>query len=117
MTIFFWCPNFRIYLSFSSPFLHKKDSFKCKDPDQTLHSVTFDVSLHCSLRLLSGNAKQNHKNSKDSDSQNICCTHSKIKTRWLHHRVMHSKIADGTANSVDPDLGLHFLPRPICPKT
>ena len=25
--------------------------------------------------------------------------------------------ADGMANSVDPDLGLHCLPRHICPKT
>ena len=40
---------------------------------------------------------------------------------------MHPKGADGLANSVDPDqaaplgavtdLGLHCLPRPICPKT
>ena len=25
--------------------------------------------------------------------------------------------ADGMTNSVDPDLGLHFLPVHICPKT
>ena len=35
-------------------------------------------------------------------------------------RVMHPKDAEGLANSVDPDqtadLGLHCLPRPICPK-
>ena len=35
---------------------------------------------------------------------------------------MHPKDAAGIANSVDPDqeqsdLGLHCLPRPICPKT
>ena len=34
---------------------------------------------------------------------------------------MQSKDADGIANSVDPDqqsdLGLHCLPRPVCPKT
>ena len=30
---------------------------------------------------------------------------------------MHPKDADGMANSVDPDLGLHCLLRPICPNT
>ena len=37
------------------------------------------------------------------------------------HRVMRSKDADGMANSLDvdqqSDLGLHCLPRPVCPKT
>ena len=32
-------------------------------------------------------------------------------------RVLSPKYADGMANSVDPDLGLHCLPRPVCPKT
>ena len=40
---------------------------------------------------------------------------------WLFHRVMSPNDADGMANSVDPDqtapLGLHCLPRHICPKT
>ena len=41
---------------------------------------------------------------------------------WLYHRVMSQNDADGMANSVDPDqeqsdLGLHCLPRHICPKT
>ena len=40
---------------------------------------------------------------------------------WLYHRVMSPNDADGMANSVDPeeqsDLGLHCLPRHICPKT
>ena len=63
---------------------------------------------------------------KYSDTQNICCNHSKIWTKWLYHRVMSPNDADGMANSVDPDqtapleqsdLGLHYLLRPICPKT
>ena len=59
---------------------------------------------------------------KYSDTQNICCNHSKILTMWLYHTVMSPNNADGMANSVDPgqeqsDLGLHCLPRPICPKT
>ena len=40
------------------------------------------------------------------------------------HTVMHPKDEVGMANSVDPDqnapqsdLGLHCLPRPVCPKT
>ena len=34
-------------------------------------------------------------------------------------RLMHPKDAEVIANSVDPesDLGLHCLPRPVCPKT
>ena len=53
------------------------------------------------------------------DTQNICCNHSKLWTMWLYHRVMSPNDADGMANSVDPDqsdLGLHCLPRHICPK-
>ena len=30
---------------------------------------------------------------------------------------MHPKDADSIANSEDSDLGLHYLPRPICPQT
>ena len=58
---------------------------------------------------------------KYSDTPNICCNHSKIWTMWLYHRVMIPNDADGMANSVDldqeqSDLGLHCLPRHICPK-
>ena len=55
---------------------------------------------------------------KYSDTQKICCNHSKIWTMWLYHRVMSPNDADGMANSVDPDqtaeqsdLGLQCLPR------
>ena len=59
---------------------------------------------------------------KYSDTQKIFCSHSKIWTMWLYHRVKSPNDADGMANSVDPDqeqsdLGLHCLPRHICPKT
>ena len=40
---------------------------------------------------------------KYSDTQQICCNHSKIWTMWLYHRVMSPNDADGMANSVDPD--------------
>ena len=40
---------------------------------------------------------------KYSDTQNICCNHSKIWIMWLYHRVMSPNDADGMANSVDPD--------------
>ena len=51
---------------------------------------------------------------KYSDTQKICCNHSKIWTMWLYHRVMSQNHADRIANSVDPeDLGLHRLPRHI----
>ena len=56
-------------------------------------------------------------------TQKFYCNHSKIWTTWLYHRVMSPNDADGMANSVDllleeqSDLGLHYLPRRICPKT
>ena len=40
---------------------------------------------------------------KYSDTQKICCNHSKIWTMWLYHRVMSPNNADRMANSVDPD--------------
>ena len=40
---------------------------------------------------------------KYSDTQNICCNHSKIWSMWLYHRLMGPNDADGMANSVDPD--------------
>ena len=40
---------------------------------------------------------------KYSDTQNICCNHSKIWTMWLYHRVMSPNDADGMANGADPD--------------
>ena len=43
------------------------------------------------------------KNPKNLDTQNICCNHPKIWTRWLYHRVMHSKDTDRIANSAHPD--------------
>ena len=55
-----------------------------------------DMLLCCSLLAYP-------KFSKYSDSQNICCNHSKIWTMWLYHRVMSPNHADGMANSVDPD--------------
>ena len=41
---------------------------------------------------------------------------------WFYHGVMSPKDADRMANSVDPDqtaphLELHWLQRPVCPKT
>ena len=40
---------------------------------------------------------------KYSDTQKICCNHSKIWTLWLYYSVMSPNDADGMANSVDPD--------------
>ena len=40
---------------------------------------------------------------KYSDTQIICCNHSKIWTMWRYHRVMSPNDADGMTNSIDPD--------------
>ena len=49
--------------------------------------------------------KQNYyrKFPKCSDTQTICCNHSKIWTMWLYHRVISPNDTDGITNSVDPD--------------
>ena len=43
------------------------------------------------------------KNCKNLDHGKSGCNHSKIWTRWLFHRVMHPKHADGMTNNVNPD--------------
>ena len=35
----------------------------------------------------------------------------------VYHRVMRPNDAGLMVNSRDPDPGLHYLPRPVCPKT
>ena len=43
------------------------------------------------------------KIAKNSYIRNSCYNHPKILTKWLYHRVMRPKDADGMANRVDPD--------------
>ena len=57
---------------------------------------------------------------KVSDAKKRCCNLSKIQIKMPNLRVFYQNDANGSANSEDPDqtdLGLHWLPRPICPKT
>ena len=60
---------------------------------------------------------------KFSDARKLCCNLPKIQTKRSNLRVFHQKDTNGIANSEDPDqkappgLGLHCLPRPVCPKT
>ena len=69
--------------------------------------------------------KQYHKAPKFSDTRKLCCNIAKIQTNGQNRRVFCQKDANGKANSEDPDqtakeqsdLGLHCLPRPLCPKT
>ena len=63
-----------------------------------------------------------HRNPGHSDTRKIWCNHLKIWTRWhwLYRRGMGPNTANVKANSVDPeqsDLGLHYLPWPVCPNT
>ena len=52
---------------------------------------------------------------KYSDTQNICCNHSKIWTVRLYHRVMSPNDADGISNSVDPDQTSLIWVCTVCP--
>ena len=63
---------------------------------------------------------------KFSDAIKHCCNLPKIQTKRPKLRVFRQTGANEIANSEDPDqtapleqsdLGLHCLPRPICPKT
>ena len=54
---------------------------------------------------------------KFSDTRNFCCNLPKIQTKRQNFGIFRQKDANGIGNSEDPDLGLHCLPRPICPKT
>ena len=63
---------------------------------------------------------------KFSDASKHCCNLPKIQPTRSNLRVFFQKDANGIANSEDPDqtapeeqsdLGLHCLPRSICPKT
>ena len=58
---------------------------------------------------------------KFSDAGKHCCKLPEIQTKRPNHRIFCPKHANEIANSEDPDqtapLGLHCLPRPICPKT
>ena len=58
--------------------------------------------------------------SKICGRQFFCCYLPKIQTKSPNLRVFRQEDANGIANSEDPDqtdLGLHCLPRLICPKT
>ena len=58
---------------------------------------------------------QYRKFPKYSDTQKICCNHSKIWTMWLYHRVMSPNDADGMAYSVDPDQTAPIWVCTVCP--
>ena len=64
---------------------------------------TFSDTLYWPIYVLSRLLRSTRNDPKFSDTQNICCNHSKILTMWLYHRVMCPNDADGMANSVDPD--------------
>ena len=57
---------------------------------------------------------------KFSEARKLSCNLHKIQTKRPNLRVFCQKDANGRASSEDPDqsdLGLHCLPRPVCPKT
>ena len=79
---------------------------------EAISLVTHLLGCHLSVLVISPRLlKSQHSNwesgyrkfPKYSDTQKICCNHSKIWTMWLYHRVMSPNDADGMANSVDPD--------------
>ena len=59
---------------------------------------------------------------KFSDARKFCCNLPNFQTKRPNLKVFHQKDANEIGNSEDPDqtapdLGLHCLLRPVCPKT
>ena len=76
--------------------------------------------------MMSGNKKRYHKVPEFSGALKLCSNLPRIQTRRPNLRLFCQNSAKGIANSEDPDqttplyqhdLGLHCLPRSICPKT
>ena len=106
------------FLSYFNSSLRNAIGIDCdQDWNMTYDIVNSLLTLSRLADQVSWDRWKYRKFPKYSDTQKICCNHSKIWTMWLYHRVMSPNDADGMANSVDPDLGLHCLPRPVCQKT
>ena len=82
----------------SFPFSHIQYIVLEEASENQLYLWPYWMSMHTHWKIKSNNGYR-----KYSDTQNICCNHPEIWTRWLYHRVMHSKDADRIANSIDPD--------------
>ena len=65
-----------------------------------LHSFSYMCPVSDDLSKI---WREYRKFPKYSDTQKICCNHSKIWTMWLYHSVMSPNDADEMANSVDSD--------------
>ena len=74
------------------------------------------ISASCQVNNGCLQNKMYRKVPKFSDARKLCCNLPKIQTKRPNLRVFCQNDANGIANSED-DLGLHCLPRPICPKT
>ena len=64
--------------------------------------LLYDI-VSVTLRFSHSFSTKCRKFPKYSDTQKICCNHSKNWTMWFYHRVISPNDADGMANSVDPD--------------
>ena len=87
---------------------------------------TYISSFVANMHDMSAVMLQYRNDPKFSDPQNICCNHSKVWTMWLYHRLMSPNDATEWQTvqtqirlllEERSDLGLHCLPRSICPKT
>ena len=64
---------------------------------------TFFLNMVIVISSVSSCMVKYRKFPKYSDTQKICCNHSKSWIMWLYHRIMSPNDADRIANSVDPD--------------
>ena len=96
-------PSYQPAIYISPPlhnFAAKKKKIKNKNKKTKKNVMMAWLLLNLdSLCLL----KLHRKFPEYSDTQKICCNHSKIWTMWLYHWVMSPNDADGMANSADTD--------------
>ena len=90
--------NFFLWVSVGRPYMSTSTYVPIFLSDNIWPDITWKV-----CKQKQNNNTLYHKFPKYSDTQNICCNHSKILTMWLYRRVMSPNDADGMANSVDPN--------------
>ena len=104
-----WAGRFESYLVANLKDRLSRDETHLKEKISLLFQGKACAEVYCnnvcllsaSFGLYQGSKSTYRKFPKYSDTQKICCNHSKILTMWLYHRVMSPNDADGMANSVD----------------
>ena len=107
-----------IFSEESKQFFRIKEQMKCKKLSEAIHVINKATLIPHSSTVF----PYLHVDSITVQFLNFwtpknCCNLPKIQTKRPSLMVFCQKDANGTAKSEQSDLGLHRLPRPVCPKT